>query len=225
MNAKRGDVMLFLKQWAILLAAVLCFSFTWGKKDKEDKIVNDHKKSLVTSSSKVSDTNNQSEEELPTIPQIPSIPKVPKVKDYSYDVKSLPKSKISDYTKAPAKVSVLDEQEIVKLQKQIQEITQLNESLKIRYKEQASEIQRISEQAKIHQRILQDIQKINSQSQGKIRPDDAKVILQQEKIRMIEQETEKKRQFLKNLETGEAETDADLLLPEKETLKTRAKAS
>lgn len=98
----------------------------------------------------------------------------------------------------PIPAALSQDPEIIRIRKQIQDIMKINEDLKASYAGQAAEIQRVSEQAKIHQRILQDLEVAKKQQQA-ARPT-SEAFLNQEKIRLIQKETEKNRKFLETLQ-------------------------
>ena len=75
----------------------------------------------------------------------------------------------------------------------------MNEELKGRYKSQAAEIQRVSEQAKIHQKILDEMNKV-SRTTPTFKPQDTEELLKQEKLRVIQQETKASQNFIEELQ-------------------------
>ena len=90
---------------------------------------------------------------------------------------------------------------IQKIQKQINDIIKLQETLKQTQQGQLSEIQKIIDQAKIHQRILDDI-KMTKASRERVTPAATEQLLEQEKVRLIGNETEQNKKRLENLAQG-----------------------
>ena len=79
------------------------------------------------------------------------------------------------------------DEQIQALENQINGILKMNEVVKAQNQNQAAEIQRIVEQARIHKQILQSL--AAAQNKPAYRPDDAAALLQQEKIRLIQEQT------------------------------------
>ena len=94
-----------------------------------------------------------------------------------------------------AAAGVSGQPDIGKIQKQIQDIIRINESLKYRYQDQAAEIQHITEQARIHERILENMNRMKTPGAN---ANDA--IIQQEKLRLIQQATQSNQQYIQDLE-------------------------
>ena len=123
---------------------------------------------------------------MPSSPEFPEIPSVPTGNT------ALPQG-----LQQPIPVALSQDPEIIRIRKQIQDIIKINEGLKATYASQAAEIQKVSEQAKIHQRILQDLEAARAQQQ--MASPSSEAYLNQEKIRLIQKETEKNRKFLDTL--------------------------
>lgn len=131
-------------------------------------------------------------EEAPLVPELPQIPKIPT----GNPVKGIP-TKIAGTEGVSANLG--QDPEIVKIKSQIQDIIKINESLKSNYSEQAAEIQKISEQARIHQRILKDLE--TAKAQQKAARAGSENFMNDEKIRLIQKETEKNQKFLDTLQS------------------------
>lgn len=101
--------------------------------------------------------------------------------------------------------SSIPDPSVVRIQQQINEIIRLNETLKARNQSQMMEIQRITDQAHIHQKLLEDLQ---SEPEGKaeLKTSDSESILNQEKLRVISDETEKNRRYIEDLKKQESES-------------------
>lgn len=181
-----------ISKWNVLflIAVFISAGFTWpGQKKAASDGPQKSQSQTVTVKAEPRQSDAQSDEpagEEAAIPQLPQIPQIPK-----------PVVPQGGFAKNPSIPSLPDD--IVKIQKEIREITEMNDQLKAKYKEQASEIQKISDQAKIHQRILQELQEQNAQTQA-LGKNDARHLLEQEKIRAIQKETEEKKRYLQNLE-------------------------
>ncbi len=121
---------------------------------------------------------------IPEIPKIPAIPSIPKVLKPS---QTIPKAAVQD-------------PEVERIKKQIQDIIKINEGLKAHYADQAAEIQKIGEQAKIHQKILRDLETTRSQQKTST---NSEAYINQEKIRLIRNETEKHQKFIDALQQKE----------------------
>ncbi|MBI3306352.1 MAG: hypothetical protein HYZ84_00895 [Candidatus Omnitrophica bacterium] len=141
----------------------------------------------------------KAEQEKIVVQQAPAIevkaeipPRPPKIES----VPDLPRPSIPQALKAPSVDPSMN-----RIQKEIQEVIKLNEELKSRYKSQAAEIQRISEQARIHQKILQDMNQM-PRKVPVIKPQDTEELLKQEKLRVIEQDTEASRKFIEDLKNA-----------------------
>lgn len=95
-------------------------------------------------------------------------------------------------------ISPLKDLEVVKIQKQISEIIETNEKFKSLQQSQTDQIRQITEQAQMHRRMLQDLEERNKSPQD-LSADDVDEILRQEKMRIIESETEKNKLLLDQL--------------------------
>lgn len=91
---------------------------------------------------------------------------------------------------------------VLRLQQQINEILMLNESIKEQFKAQSAEIQRISKIARLHKKILEDLT-VPPNKERELKLSDAEEILRQEKLRLIQKETERNKAFLDNLQHAE----------------------
>lgn len=98
-------------------------------------------------------------------------------------------------------ISPLKDLEVVKIQKQINEIIETNEKFKSLQQSQTDQIRQITEQAQMHRRMLQDLEEKNKSPQQDLKKDDVDEILRQEKMRIIENETEKNKLLLDHLAT------------------------
>ncbi len=87
---------------------------------------------------------------------------------------------------------------ILNLQKQISDIIKLNESIKASQRGQVTEIQKIIDQARIHQRILTELKE--GEEKGEVKPADAEALLRQEKVRLIQEQTEQNKEFIDEIE-------------------------
>lgn len=95
-------------------------------------------------------------------------------------------------------ISPLKDLEVVKIQKQISEIIETNEKFKSLQQSQTDQIRQITEQAQMHRRMLQDLEEKNRSPQT-LKTDDVDEILRQEKMRIIENETEQNKLLLDQL--------------------------
>ncbi len=95
-------------------------------------------------------------------------------------------------------ISPLKDLEVVKIQKQINEIIETNEKFKSLQQAQTDQIRQITEQAQMHRRMLQDLEEKNKSPQN-LKTDDVDEILRQEKMRIIENETEQNKLLLDQL--------------------------
>jgi len=95
-------------------------------------------------------------------------------------------------------ISPLKDLEVVKIQKQINEIIETNEKFKSLQQSQTDQIRQITEQAQMHRRMLQDLEEKNKSPQS-LKTDDVDEILRQEKMRIIENETEQNKLLLDQL--------------------------
>jgi len=114
----------------------------------------------------------------------------------AYNTNSVPSAvkytKIAQAAQPPIDISILN------LQKQISDIIKLNESIKASQQAQVGEVQRIIEQARIHQRILTELKE--GEGKEEVKSSDAEVLLKQEKVRLIQNETEKNKEFIEEIE-------------------------
>lgn len=108
---------------------------------------------------------------------------------------------------AQQNISPLKDLEVVKIQKQINEIIKANEKFKSLQQTQTEQIRQITEQAQMHRRMLQDLEEKNREPQ-ELKVSDVDEILRQEKMRIIENETEKNKLLLDQIasQQGGAET-------------------
>ncbi len=151
---------------------------------------------------------------LPQLPQVPKatvagLPQIPKT-NYSSELPGVPTGAIPVKSGEVAGV----DPDIARIQKQIQEIMKINESLKTNFSGQAAEIQKISDQAKIHGEILKDL----DSSKKLAEEANAEQYLNQEKLRLIQEETEKNQKYLEDLNkqketAGSGTTKATSLIP------------
>lgn|GEM_PF-1858984 len=93
--------------------------------------------------------------------------------------------------------------EISRLQKQINEILQVNEKLKNHHEEQLSHIRKITEQAAMHRRMLDDLDKKELRL-DQVSVADMDEVLRQEKLRLIQQETEKNEDYVNQMTTRQS---------------------
>ena len=173
-----------------LTALLFAFAFTWpGQKPNTEE--SKPKTEEKSGPSKTQASSGSGPRVVSVIPRsrLPEIPKAPKV------VKPPVVTAVM-----PARPPAADTR-IAEIRAQIEGIVKLNESLKARYRDQAAEIQRITEQARIHQRILSDLETARKVRTA-VRPVDTTEILEQEKIKLIKQETQKNQNFLQDLEKG-----------------------
>lgn len=91
---------------------------------------------------------------------------------------------------------------VKQIEDQLNEILTVNENLKKLYAEHVAEIQRVTEEARIHKQILQSLEAVKA-AKNPISAD-TQELLRQEKIRLIQQETDKNRQFLHDLNNGKS---------------------
>lgn len=93
--------------------------------------------------------------------------------------------------------------EILKLQKQINEILETNERLKRQQESQLDQIKKISEQSVIHRKMLEDLERKKSSKAEEIPASSVDEILRQEKMRVIQQETEKNKEYVNKISAQE----------------------
>lgn len=89
--------------------------------------------------------------------------------------------------------------EVLQLQERIQHIMQLNNQIEAVRRQKTQETTAILEQARIHQRILEDIRRVNP-ARKSYTTMDVEEILRQEKLRIMRAELEKNYQQLKKIE-------------------------
>jgi len=87
---------------------------------------------------------------------------------------------------------------IQRVQRQIEQVIRANEKFKSLHQEQLNEIRRINDQSSFHRRILEEINR-HRESSANYKPSDVEEILKQEKLRLIEESTEKNSSFVNNL--------------------------
>ncbi len=129
--------------------------------------------------------------------QVQSIQSVPAYKSPAAGVGSSVPSPVS-IPIAQQDISPLKDLEVVKIQKQINEIIETNEKFKSLQQAQTDQIRQITEQAQMHRRMLQDLEEKNKSPQN-LKADDVDEILRQEKMRIIENETEQNKLLLDQL--------------------------
>ncbi len=98
-------------------------------------------------------------------------------------------------------ISPLKDLEVVKIQKQINEIIDANEKFKTLQQSQTDQIRQITEQAQMHRKMLQELEDKNKSSR-ELKTSDVDEILRQEKMRIIENETEKNKNLLDQISAG-----------------------
>ncbi len=145
----------------------------------------------------------EEEEDAPILPELPQIPqtKIPGLTEiprsaYVPQVPGLPQTVSSSLVSGNAQPAIQDP-EIVRIQAQIKEIVKINESLKANFSGQAAEIQKINDQAVIHQKILKDL----DDSKKMAAQGNAENYLNREKVRLIEEQTEKNQKFIQDLKS------------------------
>ena len=187
--------------WVFVLTAGLSFAFTWPwevpKKATQPKMPQQQEQPEKKESKPWWATPQKEEKKrstsaggatAATLPRV-NVPKIPKV--YKPPYRIVKGSSIA--ARRPVDTS------ITKIQSQIQQIIRLNANLKTQYQGQADQIQRITKQARIHQQILNKLETARTVpvNQGGAVEDD---FVRQEKIRLIQEETEKNHNFLEQLE-------------------------
>jgi len=86
-------------------------------------------------------------------------------------------------------MSMMRQLQVIKIQKQISEIIKANERIKQVRQAQIAQLEQVTNQAKIHRRLLDEIE--NQETEPKdLRSEDIDEILRQEKMRLIEEETQ-----------------------------------
>jgi len=182
----------------IILIALTSFGFTWGGK-KQDSKREDKKKVSVPAQSNVPDHATKEDLNPYFLPEISKVPNVPVVRPIQ---NPLPDIALPETNVGLPKAGYGDPS-IVRIQEQIKEIIRFNDDLKTKRQDQIREIQRIRDQAHIHQKILDDIKKYQK-AKPEIKQSDTDKILQQEKIRVIQNETAKNREFINSLHQGKS---------------------
>lgn len=209
----------FVAIWLFLAMAFSAPAFAWPFGNKKtvqasssSSPSSSKNQAVSTSSAKSSAATEETffdeegdSEEAPALPQLPQIPKanagIPQIPQVKYPGVS---QKVGVPSSAPVGSASVDP-DIARIQKQIQEIMKINESLKTNFSGQAAEIQKISDQAKIHGEILKDL------DSGKKIAEDASAdkYLNQEKLRLIREETEKNQKYLQELNNQKETTAAN----------------
>ena len=205
-----------------ILCAVLALAFSWGSKDKNKKasVKPEQKKETVALSSGHQPTASSA----PGTPQkayaspanitgknaaLDEKEKLQEARRIASGIAATmeTKSQIEKILQAkPQSVAAVKNlkttrAEVERLQQDLKNIIQLNEQLKPKYKEQKEQLQKIGEWTKINQKILQDIKsKTAKPSKSAYKIADTEEILRQEKLRFIQQETEKKRATIQKMQ-------------------------
>ena len=142
----------------------------------------------------------QADFQMMKLPDIPHIPKIPKFSEISGAVQGV--RTVQEIKKVTTPVPP----DIKEIQKQIADIIRLNETLKLKNQSQIKEIQRVMEQARIHQKILSELKSLpNLANPRELTSADSEAILEQEKLRVISQDTEKSKKLMVDLSSSEAE--------------------
>lgn len=149
------------------------------------------------------DEDEELEEELPSIPEIPQIPQVnvpeiPRIPQTKPAQLAFGGSAAGLGSQNPRQLA--QDPEIIRIQAQIREIVKINESLKANFAGQAAEIQKINDQSRIHQKILNKLD-ADKQSAQTANPEN---FLNREKVRLIEEQTEKNKKFIADLKNQSA---------------------
>lgn len=108
----------------------------------------------------------------------------------------------TDFAKDEASVSSKNAAEIGELQKRIENIIKVNESLKAASGPQAKDIAEISDQARAHQKILTQLNAPNNVVPA-YRASDAGEVLRQEKLRLIQDQTQKNQNAIETIKRSE----------------------
>ncbi len=147
-------------------------------------------------------------EATPTVSVVQKIQEIPKVqkiisKQTVASVTALPQGVPLAQKTGNMTVATSGQNSVARIQTQIQEMLRVNEGLKRQYRSQAADIQKVMEQAKIHQQILKGLDELKDKKVKQPAPQvfDAKEVLRQEKIRLIEEQTQMNQAFLKGLMT------------------------
>lgn len=138
------------------------------------------------------------EEETPAMPEIPQLPQV-NIPEIPRIPQTKPQQLAFGKTAAGAgnfqAQQLSQDPEIMKIQAQIREIVKINESLKNNFAGQAAEIQKINDQSRIHQKILSELD-TGKKNTANANPEN---FLNREKVRLIEEQTEKNQKFIADL--------------------------
>ncbi len=181
-----------VKPGLFLLAAffMLAFSFPWDATQQKDKKDSDPQNQAAAAQAGQNNSVNTA--------------------DFSGGKAAIQKNAPDSGSSAPVKASgkvptpmqtvkaaagVSGQPDIGKIQKQIQDIIRINENLKYRYQDQAAEIQHITEQARIHEKILENMNRMKTPGANA-----NEAIIQQEKLRLIQQATQSNQQYIQDLE-------------------------
>lgn len=178
----------------LLLSFHFCIPsvYSWPFGDKKEETPKVVTPKAVPAAKKTETPRVPENKAVPAISELPQLPKVATVS---------PAAVPSVSVTPPVPVVVSRDVEITRIKTQIQDIIKINEGLKANYADQAAEIQKISEQARIHQRILKDLE--TAKVQQKAVQTTPQNFLDNEKIKLIQKETEKNQKYLETLKTSD----------------------
>jgi hypothetical protein len=204
MNAK--------KKLVVLILAMTASAFTWPwqvpqqkeekeaptEKEKEEVI---WEKKIVTEEEKVPGVGVAVPAPVPVYRSYTTAFKPISASSAPYSPPKPPPAAVTRVQKSPVPSlpSGAVDTSVVNIQNQIKEIIRINESLKANEQRHLAEIQRIMDQARVHQRILEELRAAKG-TKGKAKPSEAEELLRQEKLRLIQEETEKNKKFIEGLE-------------------------
>ncbi|MBN1687973.1 MAG: hypothetical protein JW893_02635 [Candidatus Omnitrophica bacterium] len=131
-----------------------------------------------------------------TVPQMPKVPKTKMAGDLANIQKVTQVNKAVEAGKMTQ--TVPPEMQVARIQSRINQIIDLNQLVKSQTQEQAREMQAIRERAEIHQQILSDLQVVNDMAKLPEGDIAREKLIQAEKMRIINEETEKDYQVLED---------------------------
>ncbi|MFA7255917.1 MAG: hypothetical protein WC133_07505, partial [Candidatus Omnitrophota bacterium] len=93
------------------------------------------------------------------------------------------------------------------IRQEIQKILELNKKIKNVQSGRSVQLQRVQEQARIHQKILDELEASQKQTNGQ-KASSKNALLSQEKLRIIHEETQRNTQMMNDLKENSAKTTA-----------------
>jgi len=97
---------------------------------------------------------------------------------------------------------------VPQVRQEIEKIFELNKKIKSVQSGRSVQLQRVQEQARIHQKILDELEASQKQSEGQ-KASAKSALLAQEKLRIIHEETQRNTKTINDLNEAPAETAPD----------------